>query len=196
MHIVGSCDFCQKEFRHEGLLMADRGEAKKGVLERPFGYAVTFPWNRRRLPQGCNFSPESLAQHRITTRTACACCMRKPLVLTEIDRDVFGNDTSAINRHSIRIYETRQGVRFQLDRTLDVERPFFQLYGPFDVRFRGVLRRVGPLALAAGGFLITIFALGNHHVERESFRGWFVLGGADYGAGSWSCENKTGHLPT
>lgn len=43
MHIVGSCDFCQKEFRHEGLLMADRGEAKKGVLERPFGYAVTRP---------------------------------------------------------------------------------------------------------------------------------------------------------
>jgi hypothetical protein len=146
MHISGKCDFCERDFREEGLLMSDRGEAKKDVLERPFGYAVTFPWNRRRLPQGCNFSPESLKNHRITTRTACSHCMRKPLVLVEIDRDVFGNDEDAINRHSIRVYEVKgrslilgRNTRFQLDRTLDVDRPYFQLYGPYDAKFRGVL---------------------------------------------------------
>ena len=33
-------------------------------------------WNKRRLPEGCNFSPESLRAHRTTTRTACPKCVR------------------------------------------------------------------------------------------------------------------------
>lgn len=38
MHIVGTCDFCSREFRHEGLLVSDRGESKKEILERQYEY--------------------------------------------------------------------------------------------------------------------------------------------------------------
>lgn len=68
--------------------------------------------------------------------------MKTPIILTEIDREVFGHDETAINHHSIRVYETPDGTRFQLDRTLDGCPPFFQLYGPYDAKYQGVLRSI------------------------------------------------------
>lgn len=62
----------------------------------------------------------------------------KPMILTETDREVFGNDTRAINRHSTRTYETDDGRVVVLDRTLDMCPPAFEIHGPYAKTFVGV----------------------------------------------------------
>lgn len=45
----------------------------------------------------------------------------------EIDREVYGNDRRAINRHSVRNYIDANGNRWRLDRTLDTLPRFFTM---------------------------------------------------------------------
>jgi hypothetical protein len=61
------------------------------------------------------------------------------MILTEIDREVFGNDTRAINRHSCRTYRTEDGDTVVLDRTLDMCPPAFEIQGPYHKYFRGLV---------------------------------------------------------
>ena len=56
------------------------------------------------------------------------------LVEYHYSRDVFGNDQSAINRHSIRVYKIDNRT-FVLDRTLDGVPPFYQLTETIPGRF-------------------------------------------------------------
>ena len=60
------------------------------------------------------------------------------MLLTEIDREVFGNDRRAINRHSCRTYRTDDGRIVVLDRTLDMCPPAFEIHGPYAEDFQGV----------------------------------------------------------
>ena len=47
----------------------------------------------------------------------------------EDERQVFGNDTQAINRHSVRVYKIPgHDGKFYLDKTLDMLPPHYNLY--------------------------------------------------------------------
>lgn len=63
-------------------------------------------------------------------------------MIKEIDREIFGHDKRAINKHSTRTYEDESGNLYKLDRTLDGAPPFFAAYGPYGPDFRGVLPRL------------------------------------------------------
>jgi len=76
MRLIGTCDFCGKIGEWEGGLWHDRGRDKEDVKQRPQNWAAAFPWNRRALPEGCNMSPESLEEHKVTTRFTCPDCVR------------------------------------------------------------------------------------------------------------------------
>lgn len=59
------------------------------------------------------------------------------MLLKEIksEREVFGNDGRAINRHSIRIYEdAKTGEFFEINKTLDGAPPFYELHSRSDLR--------------------------------------------------------------
>jgi hypothetical protein len=62
--------------------------------------------------------------------------------LKEIERDYFGNDERAINKHSTRTYEADNGKLYKLDRTCDGIPKFFRAYGPYDKDFAGVLPEI------------------------------------------------------
>jgi hypothetical protein len=63
-------------------------------------------------------------------------------MLKEIERDYFGHDETAINKHSTRTYEDDEGNRYMLDRTTDGIPPFFSAYGPYKSDFKGLLPRL------------------------------------------------------
>lgn len=73
MKIEGKCDFCAEEGEWEAGLFEKQREA----LARPAAWAAMFPWSRKTLPKDCNFSPESLQEHGVTTRLACPKCFRE-----------------------------------------------------------------------------------------------------------------------
>ena len=55
------------------------------------------------------------------------------------EREVFGNDGRAINKHSIRIYEDAQtGEFFEINKTLDGVPPFYELFSRSDLRRKTV----------------------------------------------------------
>ncbi len=59
--------------------------------------------------------------------------------LTEIEREVYGHDACAINRHSSRKYRDETGRFYLLSRCLDGVPPFFEAYGPYTAEYVGVL---------------------------------------------------------
>jgi hypothetical protein len=61
--------------------------------------------------------------------------------LTQIDRDYYGHDERAINKHSVRVYEDEKGQRYNLSRTTDGIPRFFEAYGPYAADFLGFLPR-------------------------------------------------------
>lgn len=63
-------------------------------------------------------------------------------MLHEIERETFGHDARAINKHSIRIYTDQGGNLYQLDLTLDGIPPFFSASGPYRPDFIGILPRL------------------------------------------------------
>lgn len=66
--------------------------------------------------------------------------MRQPKKrLTEIERQVYGHDATAINRHSTRKYQDASGRFYLLSRCLDGVPPFFEAYGPYTAEYVGVL---------------------------------------------------------
>lgn len=65
-----------------------------------------------------------------------------PITLTEIDRETYGNDERAINRHHDRTFCTAAGRRYMLSRTLDAYPPFFEAYGPYGDDHVGMLPRL------------------------------------------------------
>ena len=62
--------------------------------------------------------------------------------LTEIERDTYGRDGRAINRHSDRTYRDKDGNLYMLSKTLDGIPPFFEAYGPYREDHRGLLPRL------------------------------------------------------
>lgn len=77
------------------------------------------------------------------------------ITLTEVSREVYGNDTRAINRHSEREFQVgNDRIRYNLSRTLDAFPPFFEAYGPYRDDHRGILPRlkVGGLAYWGDGW--------------------------------------------
>lgn len=63
-------------------------------------------------------------------------------MIHEIDRDYYGHDERAINKHSTRTYTDEDGNLYKLDRTLDGVPPFFAAYGPYSPDFKGILPRL------------------------------------------------------
>lgn len=59
--------------------------------------------------------------------------------LIEIEREVYGHDATAINRHSTRKYRDETGAFYLLSRCLDGVPPFFEAYGPYTAEYLGVL---------------------------------------------------------
>jgi hypothetical protein len=59
--------------------------------------------------------------------------------LTEIEREVYGHDATAINRRSTRKYRDMDGKLYLLSRCLDGCPPFFEVYGPYTAEYVGVL---------------------------------------------------------
>lgn len=59
--------------------------------------------------------------------------------LTEIERQVYGHDATAINRHSTRKYQDETGAFYLLSRCLDGCPPFFEAYGPYTAEYVGAL---------------------------------------------------------
>ena len=59
--------------------------------------------------------------------------------LIEIERQVYGHDAMAINRHSTRKYRDETGKFYLLSRCLDGCPPFFEAYGPYTAEYVGVL---------------------------------------------------------
>jgi len=78
-------------------------------------------WNGRNSPGGKKFSRPF-----------------PPIIITEIERDYFGWDERAINKHSIRIYRTPDAMLFQIDRITDAAPRYFEAYGPYFEDFQGV----------------------------------------------------------
>lgn len=62
--------------------------------------------------------------------------------MREIDRDYYGHDKRAINKHSTRTYVDQRGRLFKLCRTTDGTPRFFEAYGPYSPDYRGVLPRL------------------------------------------------------
>ena len=62
--------------------------------------------------------------------------------MREVGRETYGHDGRAINRHSERRYEDRDGNLYVLSRTLDGIPPFFEAYGPFSKEHEGMLPRL------------------------------------------------------
>ena len=62
--------------------------------------------------------------------------------LTEIERQVYGHDATAINKHSSRKYSDDSGQCYLLSRTLDGVPPFFEAYGPYSAEYVGILPRL------------------------------------------------------
>ena len=60
-------------------------------------------------------------------------------MLTEIEREYFGNDKRAINRHSVRTFRDEYGNLYKLDRCLDAMPRYFTAYGPYHNFTRGLL---------------------------------------------------------
>lgn len=61
--------------------------------------------------------------------------------MKEIDREQYGNDHRAINRHSVRTYQDEQGNLWKLSRTTDALPPFFEAYGPYRPGLQGIVPR-------------------------------------------------------
>lgn len=59
--------------------------------------------------------------------------------LIEVERRVYGHDGTAINRHSTRKYQDKDGRFYLLTRTLDGCPPFFEAYGPYTADYVGIL---------------------------------------------------------
>jgi len=64
------------------------------------------------------------------------------MTLTETERETYGHDERAINRHCSRYYSDEHGNRYMLSRTLDGCPPFFEAYGPYKANHAGVLPRL------------------------------------------------------
>lgn len=64
------------------------------------------------------------------------------LQLTEINRDTYGHDHRAINKHSDRTYRDQHGTLYMLSKTLDGIPPFYEAYGPYRKGHRGLLPRL------------------------------------------------------
>lgn len=63
-------------------------------------------------------------------------------MLAEIERDYYGHDGKAINKHSDRTYKDEYGNLYMLSRTTDANPRFFEAYGPYTSDFRGALPRL------------------------------------------------------
>jgi len=59
--------------------------------------------------------------------------------LKEIEREYVNNTDIALNKHSYRIYKDEKGQRYLLDRNQDMLPKTFELSGPFDRDFKGIL---------------------------------------------------------
>ena len=60
--------------------------------------------------------------------------------LTEVERERYGGDRRAINRHSTRGYrDSASGELFLLSRTTDARPRVFEAYGPYTEATRGAL---------------------------------------------------------
>ena len=73
------------------------------------------------------------------------------ILLKEIDRETYGQDARAINRHSERSYEDEAGNRYVLSCTLDGCPLFFEAYGPFKKDHEGILPRLKVLGQESWG---------------------------------------------
>ena len=62
--------------------------------------------------------------------------------LTEINRDTYGHDHRAINKHSDRTYRDQDGNFYMLSKTLDGIPPFYEACGPYGEDHRGTLPRL------------------------------------------------------
>lgn len=60
----------------------------------------------------------------------------------EVERETYGQDGRAINKHSERTYITPSGNMYLLSRTLDGISPFFEACGPYPMTFKGLLPRL------------------------------------------------------
>lgn len=76
MRIEGTCDFCGKYGDWEAGMFNDRGVKFQRIVERPADWAAIFPWNKRRMPEGSNWSPESMKEYKVTSRFTCPDCCR------------------------------------------------------------------------------------------------------------------------
>lgn len=65
--------------------------------------------------------------------------------MREIYREYYGNDSRAINRHSIRTFEDSGGNLYHIDRNTSLEGRPFTLYGPYSKNFRGILPKLCDL---------------------------------------------------
>jgi hypothetical protein len=62
--------------------------------------------------------------------------------LIETEREAYGHDARAINRHSTRQHQDESGNFYLLSRTLDGVPPFFEAYGPYTAEHVGILPRL------------------------------------------------------
>lgn len=62
--------------------------------------------------------------------------------LIEVNRETYGHDARAINRHSDRKYRDENGKFYLLSRTMDGIPPFFEAYGPYAADCVGLLPRI------------------------------------------------------
>lgn len=73
MRIEGQCEICKTKGDWEAGLFEDAAN----VFDRPQKWAALYPVKPSRLPEGCNFLPESLEKYGVTTKFVCPKCKRK-----------------------------------------------------------------------------------------------------------------------